>query len=50
MSAAFAFKLYNNGRDSFVVENAQYDPSGDEVQVRKVRMLSIKVNIHGHAS
>lgn len=50
MSAAFAFELYHNGRDSFVVENAQYDPSNDEVQVRKVRMLSIKVNVHGHAS
>lgn len=47
---AFAFELHHNSGDGLIIENGQEHSSGDEFQVRKVSMRSIKLNVHRHGS
>lgn len=47
---AFTFELHHNGGDGLIIENGQDHLSSDEVQVCKVSMRSIKLNVHRHGS
>lgn len=42
------FQLNHNSGDRFIVDNAQDDPSSDEVQVGKVSMRSIELDLNRH--
>lgn len=47
---AFALELHHDGGDGLIIEDGQDHLSGDEVQVGKVGMRSIKLNVHRHGS